>query len=88
MGNALQAQENVTGAVQFYSYALLLYPQYTEAYHSLLVVKCRNLTQQKLDSLEVIQNFVRFSTRFEFYKAEFLPLHGFYADLTQGFCVI
>ncbi|CAK8679965.1 tetratricopeptide repeat protein 17-like isoform X2 [Clavelina lepadiformis] len=57
MGNALQAQENVTGAVQFYSYALLLYPQYTEAYHSLLVVKCRNLTQQKLDSLEVIQNF-------------------------------
>nr|XP_018672539.1 tetratricopeptide repeat protein 17-like isoform X2 [Ciona intestinalis] len=47
MGNALQAQDNITGAVEFYNYAMVLNPQYKDAFHSLLVVKCSHLRSQK-----------------------------------------
>nr|CAB3267326.1 tetratricopeptide repeat protein 17-like [Phallusia mammillata] len=47
MGNALQAQENITGAVEFYNYAMVLHQQYREAFHALLVVKCFNLKRLK-----------------------------------------
>lgn len=47
MGNALQAQDNITGAVEFYNYAMVLHHQYREAFHALLVVKCSNLKRLK-----------------------------------------
>ena len=47
MGNALQAENNITGAVQFYNYAMVLNPNFTEAFHGLLIVKCY---QQRIKS--------------------------------------
>jgi len=61
MGNALHAQENITGAIEFYNYAMVLHPQYREAFHSLLVVKCYNLKQKKHQEQvkEMLRSLVR-----------------------------
>ena len=55
MGNALQAQNNMSGAIPFYNYATILNPLYQEAIQSLLLLKCKNMTQQaKQESPEEI----------------------------------
>lgn len=46
MGNALQAYANFSGAIEFYTYALMLNPTYREAFHSLMVVKCAHQVVQ------------------------------------------
>lgn len=48
MGNVLQANHNMSGAVQFYNYALVLHPDYKEALQSLLIVKCYKITGTNL----------------------------------------
>lgn len=49
MGNALQASGNITGAITFYEYGLILHPQYAEVFHALMNVKCSALRNQKVE---------------------------------------
>ena len=62
MGNALQARNNVTGAMEFYNYATVLNPHYQEAIRSLMIVKCQNRTkmQNHKSSEEILAEWVRF----------------------------
>uniref|UniRef100_H2YHZ2 Uncharacterized protein n=1 Tax=Ciona savignyi TaxID=51511 RepID=H2YHZ2_CIOSA len=63
MGNALQAQDNITGAVEFYNYAMVLHPQYKEAFHSLLVVKCSQLrNRNQEDNVKHLLNNLKSSS--------------------------
>lgn len=51
MGNVLQEHTNLTGAIQFYNYALVLHPDYKEALQSLLIVKCFKITGKRADGI-------------------------------------
>ena len=51
MGNVLQEHTNLTGAIQFYNYALVLHPDYKEALQSLLIVKCFKVTGKRADGV-------------------------------------
>jgi len=60
MGNSLQAQNNMSGAVQFYNYATILNPLYQEAIQSLLLLKCKNMTKKanEKSAEEIIADWV------------------------------
>ena len=56
-GNALQAANNFTGAIEFYNYALMLQPNYVQAFHSISTVKCRLVKENKVPALASLSKF-------------------------------
>jgi tetratricopeptide (TPR) repeat protein len=46
MGTNLVAMKNITGAIEFFNYALFLDPEYIEPFHSLFINKCTLLRQK------------------------------------------
>ena len=60
MGNALLAQNNVSGAIEFYNYAVILNPAYQEAFQSLLLIKCHGLgdKEKNVNAEQIIAKYV------------------------------